>query len=306
MSAIEEDIASTPAIARQTIDRVDEQGRVVAEVLRGPVVFLGSGSSYRIGVAAASLYEAERGQPAQSLLGSEYLPRPSWTHVAISRTGKTTELVDAMRRARDAGASCILIGGEPGSPAEEQADVVLALEFAPETSVVQTRFISAAVLALRLLIGGESSRRSLQDLPERLERGLAEFEPEQFIPFEHVVFLGRGWRHGLALAAALNLQETALMVPEAHQTLDYRHGPIASAEEGTLVWCFDPQDDRESAAVLEDVRRTGATVRSSSEDPQVMLAQAQLLAARKAVSRGIDPEAPRHLTRAIVLPGAEG
>src|SRR5919205_2273786 len=141
MSAIEEDITSTPAILRQTMVRVEEQGRAVAEALQGPVVFLGSGSSYRLGVAAASLYEAERGEPAQSLLGSEYLPRPDWTHVAISRTGKTTELVDAMRRARDAGASCILIGGEPGSPAEEHAGVVLPLDFAPETSVVQTRFI---------------------------------------------------------------------------------------------------------------------------------------------------------------------
>jgi fructoselysine-6-P-deglycase FrlB-like protein len=97
MSAIEDDITSTPAIARQTITRVGERGEVVAEALQGPAVFLGSGSSYRIGVAAASLYEAERGQPAQSLLGSEYLPRSGWTHVAISRTGKTTELVEGAR-----------------------------------------------------------------------------------------------------------------------------------------------------------------------------------------------------------------
>src|SRR5437763_102770 len=302
MTLIEQDIHSTPAILRQTLARVDERGDTLAPLLQGPAIFLGCGSSYCIALAAAALYEEARGVPAQGIMASEYRPRPGWTHVAISRTGKTTELVDAMRRARETGARVALVGGEPGAPAQDQADVVLPLEFAPEQGVIQTRFISAATLALRLLIGGAGARQRLGDLPGRVEQGLAAFDPASLASFGHVVFLGRGWRHGLALLAALNLQETTLVVPEGHQTLEYRHGPIASADAGTLVWCFDPPSDAASAAVLDDVRRTGATVRCTDDDPLVAAAQAQPVAVRLAEARGVDPDVPRHLSRAIVLP----
>ena len=302
MTLTEQDIYSTPAILRQTLARVDERGDVLAPWLQGPAVFLGCGSSYCIALAAAALYEDARGVPAQGTMASEYRPRPGWTHVAISRTSKTTELVEAMRRAREAGARVALVGGEPGAPAQQQADAVLPLEFAPEQGVIQTRFISAATLALRLLIGGEPARAALRDLPDRIERALGALDPAPLVPLGHVVFLGRSWRYGLALMAALNLQETALVVPEGHQTLEYRHGPIASADEGTLVWCFDPPEDAASAAVLDDVRRTGATVRCTDDDPLVVAAQAQLLAVRVAEARGVDPDAPRYLRRAIMLP----
>lgn len=307
MSPMEDDIRSTPEIARQTIARVDKWRDTTPTPQRFelPAAFLGCGSSYYVGVAMAWLYEVERGQPAQGIMASQYLPRPGWLHMAISRTGKTSELVTAMRQACSVKAPVGLIIGDSGSPAESQADQVLPLEFASEEGVIQTRFITAAALALRLLIGGDRARQELADLPDRLQGGLQDFDPQPLTSFRHVVFLGSEWRYGLAQAATLNLQETTLLAPEGHQTLEYRHGPIASADEETLVWCFDPPDNPASAAVIEDVRRTGAQVRWTEDDPLVSLMQAQLLAVNLARARGVDPQAPRHLTRAIVLPGAD-
>jgi glucosamine--fructose-6-phosphate aminotransferase (isomerizing) len=302
MTLIEQDIYSTPSILRQTHARVATCRDTLLPLLDGSVAFLGSGSSYGVAMAAAALYEQERHSPGQAFIASDYAPRPGWMHLAITRTGQTTEVVAAMRRIRAAGGGCLLLVGELDSPAEAHADAILALEFAPEQGVIQTRFITAAIQAVRLLVSGAAARAVLEDLPERLERALAAFDAAPLLPFDHVVFLGRGWRYGLASTAALNLQETALLVPEAHQTLDYRHGPIASADERTLVWCFDPLTDADSAAVLVDVRQTGATVRWTADDPLIAVAQAQLLAAQKATARGIDPAAPRHLRRAIVLP----
>jgi fructoselysine-6-P-deglycase FrlB-like protein len=180
---------------------------------------------------------------------------------------------------------------------------VLPLAFAPEQGVIQTRFISAALLALRLLIGGTAIP---DDLPGHVERALSSFDPAPLLGFSQTVFLGRGWRYGLAMAAVLNLQETALVTPAAYQTLDYRHGPIACADAGTLVWSLDAPDDVECAAVLDDVRATDATVHQMGGDPQVALVLAQLLAARIAHARRVDPDAPRNLSRAIVLPLARG
>ncbi len=303
MTVIEQDIFSTPAVMRQTIRRVAEQGSAVQPWLSGPVVFLGCGSSYCVAHAAATLYEASTGNPAQAILASEYRPRAGWSHVAISRTGTTSELVEAMQRIRSAGLRIMLLGGEPGSPALAQADITLPLEFAAEEGIVQTRFISAAILALRLLIEGPAPG-ALDLLPDGVAQALASFDSAPLLTFGHVAFLGRGWRHGLAMSAALSLQETALTSPEAHHTLDYRHGPIACADERTLIWCFDPPDDGPSAAVLDESRSAGATVRCTGGDPQVELALVQLYAARRAMAQGIDPDAPRNLRRAIVLPAS--
>ncbi len=299
MTVIEQDIRSIPTILHQTHVRIDERRDALMPLLDGPVAFLGCGSSYCVCMALAALYEQERRAPGQAIIASDYLPRPTWMHVAISRTGETTELVTAMQRIHQVGGRCLLLVGEQGSPAEAHADSVLTLEFAPEQGVIQTRFVVAATQALRLLIA--AGRPSLDALPEQMEQALATFDPAPLIKFDHVVFLGRGWCYGLASAAALNLQETALMVPEAHQTLDYRHGPIASADERTLVWCLDPLDDAASAAVINDVRRTGATLQWTAVDPLIAVAQAQLCALHKARARGVDPMAPRNLSRAIIL-----
>ncbi|MGH2389948.1 MAG: SIS domain-containing protein [Chloroflexota bacterium] len=302
MTIVEQEIRSTPAILRQTVARVVDSACIFHNQLRGSVMFLGCGSSYCIAAAAASLFESTHGTPAQACVASEYLPRREWMHVAISRTGQTTELVEAMRRARAAGSSVMLLCGAVQSPAGEHADFVLPLEFAAEQSVIQTRFISAALLVLRLLIGGEDKRDELARVPEQLEAALARFDGAELTGYDQLVFLGRGWRHGLAMSAALNLQETALLPPNGYQTLEYRHGPLAAADDRTLVWSFDPPDDALGNAVLRDARRTGATVRCTGDDPLIGAAQAQTVAVRLAEARGINPDAPRNLTRAIILP----
>jgi fructoselysine-6-P-deglycase FrlB-like protein len=307
MTDLERDIFSTPEVLRRTLARIADRGAGLADLLAGrPLVLLGCGTSYGIALAAAAQYEHQHGLPAQAMIASEYRPRPGWAHLAISRTGKTTELIEAMRRARTVGARVALLGGDRGSPAAARADLTLELEFAAEHGVIQTRFVSAALLALRVLIGGEATRQASADLPDRIQEVLDGFDPTPFSRFEHVVFLGRGERHGLARLTALNLQETALLPAEGHQTLDYRHGPIAACGSDTLVWCFDAPDDEASAAVLDDVRATGATVHCVSGDPLLGLVRAQLVAVRQARRRGLDPDAPRHLSRAVVLPAAGG
>ncbi len=301
MAAIEEDILSTPDILRRTYERVAARKDTLGVPFGGPVALLGCGSSYCVALAAAAAYEREQAAPAQAIVASDYRPRPDWTHIAISRTGRTTELVRAMERARAAGAPVLLLGGEEDSPAARVADAVLPLEFAAEQGVIQTRFVSASIVALNTLLRAGKAEDRAWGLPDRVAQGLAALDPTPLLRFDHVVFLGRGSSYGLARAAAVNLQETALLVPEAHQTLDYRHGPIAAADANTLVWCLDAPGDAENEAVLDDVRGAGATVYTASDDPLVALAQAQLVALHKARTRGLDTAAPRNLARAVIL-----
>src|SRR5262249_8721820 len=88
------------------------------------------------------------------------------------------------------------------------------------------------------------------------------------------VFLGAGGASAIADEAALKLREAALAWTESYPAMEYRHGPIALAEPGTLVWIFGTPPD----GLADDVRRTGAEVATSTLDPLVDLIRAQRLA----------------------------
>jgi fructoselysine-6-P-deglycase FrlB-like protein len=113
-------------------------------------------------------------------------------------------------------------------------------------------------------------------------------------------FLGRGWAVGLAHEAALKLREAAQQWAEAYPALEYRHGPIAIAGKGTVVWSLDPLD----SALAGDVRATGATIVCEPLDPLAALVLAQRTAVALAQSKGLDPDRPRNLARSVVLEGA--
>ncbi len=109
--------------------------------------------------------------------------------------------------------------------------------------------------------------------------------------------LGSEWRVGLADAAALTLRETAGLWAESYPAMEYRHGPIATAGPGALVWLLDQPPD----GLAGEVERTGATVVSASLDPLAELVRVQRLALALAELRGLDPDHPPHLERAVVL-----
>jgi len=69
--------------------------------------------------------------------------------------------------------------------------------------------------------------------------------------------------------------------------MEYRHGPISVADERSLVWFLGVPP----AGLLDDARRTGATVETApGTDPLVDLVRVQRLAVDLAGSRGLDPD----------------
>jgi fructoselysine-6-P-deglycase FrlB-like protein len=133
------------------------------------------------------------------------------------------------------------------------------------------------------------------------ERALVEPLPVDPASVEQWTFLGRGWTVGLAHEAALKLRETAQAWTEAYPAFEYRHGPVAIAAPGRVVWSFGPLHPD----IAEQIGATGATVVAPELDPLASLVLAQRAAVALAESRGLDPDEPRNLTRSIVLSDGE-
>jgi len=211
--------------------------------------------------------------------------------VAISRSGTTTEVIDLL--AGLSGPSLAIVG-DPTGAAASVAGAVLAMPFADERSVVQTRFATSALALLRAGLGEDVSA-----LAEDAQRALDAPLPLDPDALEQVTFVGQGWTVGLAHEAALKCREAAAFWTEAYPAMDYRHGPIAIAAPGRAVWSFGPPPP----GLAGEVSATGARFvgESATLDPMAELIRAQRFAVALAQHRGLDPDAPRNLTRSVVL-----
>lgn len=290
MNVTSVEIDSQPDVWRAAWELREEATRVLARPGERMLV-IGCGTSAFVAESFAQLREEAGLGETDAAYASEPRPwRPYDVVVSISRSGTTTEVIDAMNALPD-GVHKIVITGVSDSPCARLADEVVLLDFADEESVVQTRFPTTLLFLARAAFGEDVSR-----LPDLAAAALAD-PPALTGDFDHVVYLGRGWTYGLAQEAALKIREAAQAWAESYPLLDYRHGPLAVAHEGSLVWFIGVRND----ALAREIEATGAVVVQGTVDPLIELALAQRFAVRTAEQRGLDPDSPRHLTRSIVL-----
>lgn len=254
------------------------------------VAVVGCGTSWFMAMAYAALREAAGHGETDAFTASE-LPRTRRYDrlVAITRSGTTTEICDLLTALPTP--SVVLTTGTD-LPAARLADAVVDLGFADERSVVQTRFATTALALLRAHLG-EDLTAAVADARTALRRTVSGLRDLQ-----QVTFLGQGWTVGLAQEAALKARESAQLWVEAYPATDYRHGPLAIAEPGRAVWSLGPLPD----GLGPQVTATGARVLGSDLDPLAELVVAQRFAVDRALAAGLDPDHPRNLTRAVLLP----
>lgn len=291
MTATSQEIASQP----QTWEKALGLATQAAPVLGAPgeeVLVLGCGTSAFMALAVAHARET-RGLGRTDWAYASELPhgRAYDRVVALSRSGTTTELIEALDlfegRARRT-----LITAVEDSAAARHADDVLLLDFADEVSIVQTRFPTTLLVLARAAFGEDVS-----DLPDQCRAALDQPLPFAVDAIDHHVYLGRGADLGLAHEAALKVREAAQGWSESYPAMDYRHGPIAVAGPRSAVWILGAAHP----SLVQDVRATGATVVTGSQDALVQLVAAQRVAVALAEHRGLDPDHPRHLQRSVIL-----
>lgn len=288
MTIAETEIASQPDMWRKVARFAPEHYAVLPK--KGErVAVVGCGTSWFMAMAYAALRESEGQGETDAYPASEmnYL-RHYDRVVAISRSGTTTEVVELLEKIET---PSVVIAGVDGTPVTEFATNSIILDFADETSVLQTRFATSTLALLRAHLGHDLEKLA-QDAHIALESDLGELPNS-----EQITFLGRGWTIGLAQEGALKTRESAQFWAEAYPAMDYRHGPISIAQENRTVWVFGSIDE----SLQRDIKATGALLEMSTLDPMAHLIRAQRTAIAIAKVRGLDPDHPRGLSRSIVL-----
>ena len=255
--------------------------------------------------------------------------------VVVSRSGSTSEAVDVARRMHAAGHSTIAITCRGESPLATHADVTLVSPAGDEAAIVMTRsFASMLALLLGAVAGaGRDERLSadLGQLPSRWSEAAAAAQVGRQLgstDWRRIVILGGGPAMGIALEWGLKLTETSQVATNAYEPLEFRHGPISVCEPGVLVvGLVGGPGSAEEIEVVNEAARLGAStwliageedeargttgklsLIGAGLDPAarlpLLLHPGHALALSLALTRGTDPDAPRHLSQVVIL-GAE-
>jgi glutamine---fructose-6-phosphate transaminase (isomerizing) len=252
--------------------------------------------------------------------------------VVISRSGSTSEAVTVVERMRAAGHPTIAITCRRQSPLAALAEWTLVSPTGDEAAIVMTRSFASMLALLLGIVGRAAGDQTMVADLGRLADRWSEASAAATIgrrlggtSWRRIVVLGGGPAFGIASEWGLKLTETSQVATSAYEPLEFRHGPMSVCEPGMLVvGLVGGAGAAEELAVVGEAAALGATTwviaRDSDEaraapgdvsliggglHPVVRLPllvhPAHALALSLALTRGCDPDAPRHLGQVVIL-----
>lgn len=292
------------SVARGSSDHVATYLKYASELLMGTPIA-------SIGPSIASIYNRKL-----KLDGSVCL--------SVSQSGKSPDIVEMARMARDGGALSIALTNNPDSPLADVSDHMLNLHAGPELSVAATKtFVNSAVAGIWLLAECQRDEALLQAmaaLPAKLEDAVQTdwSDAREALGTRNSIFcLGRGPAYAISNEAALKFKETCQIHAESYSSAEVLHGPVSIVDGGFPVIALASNDAAEPALadVADSLAAKGATVFATSDkvqeatslpvvrtghaltDPIALIASFYAMVEQTASARGINPDTPRHLKK---------
>jgi glutamine---fructose-6-phosphate transaminase (isomerizing) len=310
-------------------EEMERLGERLRRLAPRAVVTCARGSSDHAATFAKYLIETRLGvltSSAAPSVSSIYDTRPDLTDsvcLAISQSGASPDLLAAIGKAREAGATVVALVNAKDSPLAARADHVVPLCAGAETSVAATKSFIASLAAIIHLVACWAEDRELSEeirkAPKHLERAWNLDWSEAVTRLQSATDLfvvGRGMGLGVAQEAALKLKETCGLHAEAVSAAELRHGPMALVRPGFPVLVFSQNDEaragvevlagelvaRKADVMIAGSRCQGALhLLSEPAHPVIepmLIAQTFYRAANAlSLARGLDPDHPPHLKK---------
>ncbi|MCI0546698.1 MAG: glutamine--fructose-6-phosphate transaminase (isomerizing) [Candidatus Rokubacteria bacterium] len=334
------EIREQPAVLRRIAADADDHVRRLAALLREArdVFVVGCGTAGHAALAAQYLLGRIARRRLTYVAGSEFAYLGDFAGegalvLALSQSGETIDVIDAVRAARRRGARIAALVNVEGSTLWRLADCAIPLAAGPERCVLATKSFTAKLAVLLLtaheLIGqletGRALVRGAADEIERLltdeRRDLIRQIADAIYERAHLFVIGRGPSYPSALEAALKVKEVSYVHAEGFAGGELKHGVIALVEPGTPCLVLAPGDDTHADIIsgAMQMKARGAVIigiaaaPSEAFDLHIPVADlgpataianavpAQLLGYYMALLRGHDPDKPRNLAKSVTV-----
>jgi glutamine---fructose-6-phosphate transaminase (isomerizing) len=241
--------------------------------------------------------------------------------VAVSQSGGSPDLLEVVRVAREQGALTLAVTNAPGSALAGAAELHLDLDAGRERAVAATKTYTAELLALLMLVSaveGPLVEPGLPDLAHDLLADNTAVDLAGRYRFAgQFVTTGRGYAYPTARETALKLMETSYLAALAFSGADLLHGPVAMADADVPVLAvvgagpggrsmtevLDRLGERQADLVVVGPSAPAGALHVPTPAVEEHLAPLldilplQRLALALALTRGLDPDAPRGLRK---------
>jgi glutamine---fructose-6-phosphate transaminase (isomerizing) len=287
MTKFYQDILGEPAELLRSLDYTLRDGRPslqeAARILKQSehIYIVGIGSSWNAGLAVLSFFNAA-GRPAILCDASEILhfgaiPKNA-AIVFLSRSGKSTEIVQLLGKVASSDIKIIAITNTPDSPLALQADVVLKMMAAFDHAVSVSMYSVLAMIGalLACAIEGNLDNSLSVQLQSALSAAAARLSSwrEQIVksdwldPHSPTYLLGRGASLATCHEGQLLWEEAAKLPASAMPTGAFRHGPQEVVREGLRIalWIDRETLRAQDLALAEDLRKLGVKVLLIGQD----------------------------------------
>jgi glutamine---fructose-6-phosphate transaminase (isomerizing) len=275
-----QDIIRQPAEMQRTIEFLTGPGeealKQASSLIRSGrhVVITGIGASWNAALSAGALFDLAacpvHMREAGELLHFTTIPREAII-VALSRSGRSIEIIQLLAKARASGATIIGITNSADSPLARESGVAVvvpaALDHAISVNAYSTLLIAASALASSTTAGFISVAKPLlhtiAEAGKRLDSWREQLEKSNWLasgaPY---YFLARGGSLATCYEARLLWEEGVKMPATAMSTSSFRHGPQEIARQGMrfCLWIDQVQMRDQDLAVARDLRELGASV----------------------------------------------
>ncbi len=232
------------------------------------ITFVAAGTSYHASLLGV-YYLHKCGINAQTIIASEFKHFIGVDNktlvIAISQSGETMDVIEALKFAKSHGAKIASIVNVPYSTVQRMSDISLNILAGQEICVAATKSFVNQV-ALLLAVSKELGFKvNLKNLPERITELFKEKEKIKKIAskiYKHkdIYVLGRGLSYPVAREIALKIKEISYIHAEGMMGGELKHGTIALIEKGTPVIGIVSGKDNDMLSNLKEVESRGAYV----------------------------------------------
>lgn len=303
------------------------------------VAFAGRGTSYHAALYARYLIETYIGVPCTQTLPSVLtiyggkLQLANALVIGVSQSGRAEDVLEVIHTAKAQGAITVALTNDPASPVAKAAQFHLFCAAGDELSVAATKTFTTEAYTLMQLVARWSGDAGLAEdvalVPGLVETALQISESvRQKTPhyrfMKEAIMLGRGIAYPIALEASLKLQETCYVGARAFPIAEFHHGPFAVLDRDFPVFVFAGKGPAKevSREMLEKLRTAQPDLTVIGNDPELLAlgetsirlpdsgsenaaffayaVAAQMFACSLSLARGLNPDAPRNLSKVTI------
>jgi len=294
---------------------------------------IGAGTSFHACLAASYLF-AKAGIPTKAVIASEFenlldLVDKKTLIIAVSQSGETADVLNAVRKAKEKRAKVFAIVNVPHTSLTRESDEHILMNAGFEIGVAATKtyiaelavFLAIYSKLLNKKINSNEIKAKILDLVSRSRREYVEKVAKLVKDKDHIFLIGRGLQYVTACEGALKIKEISYIHAEAFAGGEIRHGTIALIEKGTPCIVFVGEDnEKQILSNAEELKARGGFIIGVAEKNQKVfdiwiktpqdgeasliyqIIPIQLLAYQLAILKGYDPDHPRSLSKSLTIP----